>query len=185
VRPPIIFAFAVIAAATLVTGCGGSSKRANPRLLVPWTSVGDISLGEPITQLKAEGGLHGTGGVWIVHGGTPRAVEVTSDLTIHHRDTVGLTGRVNEIDFHTPYYRTRGGLGVGSAFPRRWRTSFLYSPGTKKSGGACGCWVKLGTGQRSLPWSLTNFGKQPKLIITVVHGRIVDILLTTKIAISG
>jgi hypothetical protein len=62
----------------------------------------------------------------------------------------------------------------------------MYSPGTKKSGGACGCWVKLGTGQWSLPWSLTNFGNQPKVIITVIHGRIVDILLASKEAnISG
>ena len=84
---------------------------------------------------------------------------------------------VNWIYFTSRYYRTKSGFGVGSRFPRRWRSSFIDNPTLKES--PCRCWVKVGTARRSLQPSSAYFGK-PWVIVFVSHGRVTGILLSSK-----
>ena len=77
--------------------------------------------------------------------------------------------RVGELGFETPYYRTKGGFGVGSKIPlgpchraatarceHRWH-GFVYNAWSK--GSPCHCWVKVGVGARSLRATAANFEK--------------------------
>jgi len=146
-----------------VTGCG-STKHAPPRLLVPWQSVGDIKLGEPLKQVRAEYGREGPYG-YRLYGGM---VDVESNF-----DT---SGRVTWIYVTSRYYRTTSGFGVGSRFPTAWRRSFIWNPTLKVD--PCSCWVKVGTGKRSLPLP-ARFGI-PWVIVDVAHGRVTSILLSSK-----
>jgi hypothetical protein len=78
-------------------------------------------------------------------------------------------GRVNDLDFTIPYYRTRGVFGVGSSIrlgpchrtttnpcEHRWH-GFVCDAWTK--GRPCSCWVKVGAGAASLPATTANFLK--------------------------
>ena len=84
----------------------------DPPLFVPWSRVGDIALGESLPHVEREYGSAGDGyqvnrdhvqGYYLLHG---TKLGVTFD-----------GGRVEEISFSTPYYRTKNGFGVGSTIP--------------------------------------------------------------------
>jgi hypothetical protein len=151
---------AIIVAAAL-TACGTTAKCSDPPLLVPWTRVGNISLGEPFKQVAAESGRQAR--KYRLHGGTV--------------SLWGAQGRVNFIDFTTRYYRTKSGFGVGSRFPQSWRRAFIWNGIVKLK--PCGCWVRVGTGKRSLSATGANFGK-PWVIVYVSRGRFREIFLSQK-----
>src|SRR3954452_2039734 len=108
----------VAVAAGVAMACGsasagfGASNQSDPPVLVPWHQIGGIGLGEPIGTVARDYGAVGHGyhvdartgdyvqGHYILHG---------SDV-----DVAFSSGRVSEIGFQTPYYRTRSGFGVGS-----------------------------------------------------------------------
>lgn len=165
-----------------LSGCGaGHHHRSgnDPPLLVPWSRVGDITLGEQRSDVEQEYGSVGHGfhvvqrygdsteGYYRLHGGH---VAVTFDGE-----------RVGRIGFGTPYYRTTNGFGVGSTIPlgpchrtatnpceHRWH-GFIYNPTLRED--PCRCWVKVGLAARSLVPSGTNFGK-PWFFIHLRHGRV-------------
>ena len=141
--------------------------------------VGDITLNEPATRVEREYGSVGHGfhvvdrysgaiyGYYRLHGSK---VFLTFDR-----------GRVSDIGFTTPYYRTRSGFGVGSRIPlgpchrtattpceHRWR-GFLYNLRLRED--PCRCWVKVGLGARSLRPTTENFLK-PWFFIYLSHGRV-------------
>lgn len=175
-------AVGVIAAAGVITACGGApkhtaanppSKLSDPPLLVPWSRVGDIRLGEPQKEVFAEYGGIGQGyhlydrgavtqGYYRLHG---------SRIEVDFQD-----GRVNGISFSTRYYRAKNGFGVGSMISRL-GDGYVRNPILKED--RCGCWVKVGTGKRSLPTSATNFGK-PWAIFYFSHGRVTSVYLAWK-----
>jgi hypothetical protein len=147
----------------------------DPPLLVPWSRVGDITLGEPRDRVEREYGsaghgyhvLTGTQGYYILHGG---AVEVDFE-----------NGRVEEINFGVRYYRTKSGFGVGSKIPlgpchktatypceHRWH-GFVWNEWVREK--PCGCWTKVGLARRSLPVTIDNFLK-PWFFIYIKHGRV-------------
>ncbi len=117
-----------------------------PPLLVPWSRVGNITLGEP------------------------RALFVRQ----HHRGDVSVRfygSRVGAIDFSTPYYRTKSGFGVGSRIPignGHWH-GFVWNKWVREK--PCNCWTKVGLGKQSLPVSVANFEK-PWFFIDIRHGRV-------------
>ena len=154
-------------------------------VLVPWSRVGSISLGEPRSTVYRNYGAanfhllqrwgNNTQGYFRLHG---------------TRVVVTFYGsRVGEIGFATPYYRTRNGFGVGSRIPlgRCYRTAtrscehrwhgFLYNEWNK--GAPCRCWVKIGTGRHSLPVIARNFDK-PWFFIYTEHGRATSFYLALK-----
>lgn len=151
--------------------CGASTaptamtaEKSDPPKLVLWTQVGDIKLGEPLKQVTAQFGREpGVG--YRLHGGT-----VLVGAWWPHSG-------VTSIYITTPYYRTSGGFGVGSAFPKAWRSSFIDNPTLKEK--PCGCWVKVGTGKHSLQPSTATFG-QPWVIVYVSHGKVTAIDLSSK-----
>jgi hypothetical protein len=116
-------------------------------VLVPWYRAGNITLGEPRSRFLRE----------------------------HHRRDVVVTfwnGHVSSIDFSTPYYRTRGGFGVGSRIPignGHWH-GFAWNLRLREK--PCHCWTKVGLGKHSLPATGENFTK-PWFFIDVRHGRVV------------
>jgi hypothetical protein len=151
----------------------------DPPLLVPWSRVGDIALGEPRRHVEREYGSaeHGyhvlvgkrdhVQGYYLLHG---TKVFVTFD-----------GGRVEEISFSTPYYRTKIGFGVGSTIPlgpchrtaryrceHRWH-GFVWNEWNREK--PCGCWTKAGLSQQSLPLTTANFLK-PWFFINMRHGRV-------------
>src|SRR5204863_126703 len=90
-------------------------------------------------------------------------------------------GRVTEVRFSTPYYRTKNGFGVGSRIPlgpchrtmgyrclHLWH-GFMWNLRLREN--PCSCWVKVGRGTRSLPATGDNFLK-PWFFIYVDHGRV-------------
>jgi hypothetical protein len=151
-------------------GCGPTHRAAHshlgvndPPLLVPWTRVGDITLGGLRSDIEQEYGSlkHG---YYLLHGGE-LAVTFYGD-------------RVGRIGFGTPYYRTNRGFGVGSTIPlgpchrtatnpceHRWH-GFIYNPTLRED--PCSCWVKVGTKPQSLPF---QFDK-PWFFIYLRHGRV-------------
>jgi hypothetical protein len=160
--------------------CGGSSASSDPPVLVPWSRIGDIALGESKTRVQREFGGVGQGyrviqrygntvqGAYRLHG---TEVMVTFEGT-----------RVNELDFVTPYYRTESGFGVGSAIPlggchkvksggceHRWH-GFVLHPKWKDS--PCNCWIKVGLGANSLP--VTGTFLMPWFFIFTKHGRVAE-----------
>jgi hypothetical protein len=111
-------------------------------------------------------------GVYRLHG---------SDVVVEFRG-----GRVNEIDFSTPYYRTKSDFGVGSAIPlgpcrpsasggceHTWR-GFVWYPRWKD--GPCECWVKVGLNSRTLP---LEFGR-PWFFIFTRHHRVTELYFARK-----
>jgi hypothetical protein len=153
--------------------------RSDPPLLVPWSRIGDIALGEPKARVEAEYGrarrdrLGNT--FYRLHG---------SKVFLTYGDHVyGDAGRVASLDFTTPYYRTTSGFGFGSRIrlgpchrsatsrcERRWH-GFDYGPYLRES--RCPCWVKAGVGPRSLPMTGSSFGK-PWFFIYVNHLRVTE-----------
>jgi hypothetical protein len=131
------------------------TQGSDPPVFVPWSRIGDISLGGFKREVEAEYGPEPYFG-YRLHGGT---VYVGFD-----RD------RVSEIRFSTPYYRTKSGFGVGSTIPpgHRWH-GFVWNAWVREK--PCSCWVKVGRGARSLPATTNNFLK-PWFFIDVRHGRV-------------
>ncbi len=101
-----------------------------------------------------------------------------------HRSRVIVTfygGRVGELDFETPHYRTKGGFGVGSRIPlglchgtatdpceHRWR-GLVWNAWARET--PCGCWVKVGLGAQSLPVTAASF-LRPWFFIYTHRGRV-------------
>ena len=144
----------------------GTASRADLPLLVPWTRIGDLALGESRSRVEREYGRIAQG-YYRLHG---------SRVWVAFRD-----GRVNELDFTTRYYRTRSGFGVGSRIPlgpcyrtatnqceHRWR-GFVWNAWVREK--PCNCWVKVGVGARSLPATVKNF-LMPWTFIYVRRGRV-------------
>ncbi len=174
-----------LVAAVVAGGCGfrsvhaGTDSPSDPPLLVPWNRVGNITLGEPRARVEAEYGSVGHGyHVLQRYGDT-----VQGYYRLHgSRVIVTFYGdRVGELDFATPYYRTKGGFGVGSKIPlgrchrtatnpceHRWR-GFVYNPSLRED--PCRCWVKAGLGARSLPVNATSFAK-PWFFIYLRRGHV-------------
>lgn len=170
----------------LAAGCAGGGDHhaaaSDPPLLIPWTRVGDISLGEPQARVEHEYGSPG-------HGYHVQ-VRITNGLQgyyVLHGTDVGVEfvgGRVKRIDVGSRYYRTKGGFGVGSRIPlgpcvrtfthrcgHRWH-GFVWNEYDHDS--PCSCWIKVGYGKRSLPP-----GPEPWTVIWVRHGRVAALTLST------
>ena len=84
----------------------------DPPRLVPWTRIGNITLGERRKRVESEYGSVGTDYYVLQRYGN----DVQGYYRLHGRK-VAVTfygGRVGELDFATRYYPTEGGLGVGS-----------------------------------------------------------------------
>lgn len=164
-----------------------SKARSDPTSLVPWSRIGDISLGEPRKIVESEyGGIgHGyhvlqrygktTQGYYHLHG--------SRVIVTFYGETVG------ELEFSTPYYRTKSGFGVGSLIPlgpchrtttnsceHRWR-GFVYNVRLRER--PCNCWVKVGIGSRSLAPTAANFSK-PWFIIYLRHGHVARFYFALK-----
>jgi hypothetical protein len=138
----------------------------DPPIFIPWKRIGHISLGSYKEEVEAE------------YGPEPRY-----GYRLHtSRVFVGFDrGRVSEIRFLTPYYRTKNDFGVGSRIPlgpchrtrknrceHRWH-GFVWNAWVREK--PCNCWVKVGRGARSLPATLENFLK-PWFFINVDQGRV-------------
>jgi hypothetical protein len=183
VRKSVLLASAAFVACFAVAGSDLAAAKAHsasdPPLLVPWNRVGNIVLGEPRARVEREYGSAGHGyhvlaqitngvqGYYVLHGGW-----VGVDFE---------NGRVEEINFAMPYYRTKSGFGVGSKIPlgpcrktathrcgHRWH-GFLWKEYYRE--GPCSCWVKVGLGRQSLPPTVDNFEK-PWVFIDIKHGRV-------------
>src|SRR5947209_7193436 len=111
----ILFGGSVLALVAAIVVASGSAARSNAHTLVRWTRVGDIRLGEPMKDVTAEYGAE-KGSGYHLHGGTV----LVGSWWPH--------SGVTEIYFTTRYYRTPGGWGVGSTFPKSWRSSFVRNP---------------------------------------------------------
>ena len=140
----------------------------DPPLLVPWRSIGHISLGEPKRQVESDYGFPGD--EYHVLSRTNGILQGYYRLHLARIYVTFQDGVVNELAFSTPYYRTRAGFGVGSTMPkaRTWH-GFVYDAWNR--GRPCECWVKVGLGARSLPATTANFLK-PWFFIYTKHGRV-------------
>lgn len=141
----------------------------NPQpLLVRWRGIGDIRLGDPKARVVREYRAQSRVGRFELDFRMPGG-----------RVQVGFDGgRVSSIWFSTPYYRTNGGLGVGSTIPRgrRWH-GFLWNAWRREK--PCSCWVKVGRGPRSLPATTANFLK-PWTFIDVRDGRVASFYFAAR-----
>jgi hypothetical protein len=171
-----------VAAAAGLPGCGSrtaavakGTRAADAPILVPWHRIGDIALGESRSRVESEYGVLPATGYYRLHG---TRVRVLFD-----------SGHVSEISFSTPYYRTKQGFGVGSRIPlgpchktahdpceHLWN-GFIYNGWSK--GAPCHCWVKVGTGPRSLEPSTANFMK-PWFFINTRDGRVSSFYFALK-----
>jgi hypothetical protein len=137
-------------------------------VLVPWSGIGAIQLGEMRSQVRRDydsvGRRYHTLGYYVLH---------RSRVYVTFED-----GVVNQIDFTTPYYRTPDGFGVGSRIPTggQWR-GFVWNPRLRES--PCSCWVKVGDNRRSLAPSAANFLKH-WVIVHVHDGRVTEILMAER-----
>jgi hypothetical protein len=157
----------------------GTPRASDPPVLVPWTRVADIRLGESAKRVESEYGKEGSRGFYRLHG---------SRIYVDFEN-----GRVKAVDFSTPYYRTRSGFGVGSRIPygpcvktpepvganpcgHRWH-GFLRNEFSKEK--VCGCWVKVGFGKRSLrPSPAKYYGVKPWFFIYIRRGRVASFSFT-------
>jgi hypothetical protein len=154
----------------------------DPPLLVPWSRVGDIWLGEPQARVEREYGSPGHGYHLVVR--------ITNGLqgyyTLHGGEVAVMFrgGRVERIDADPRYYRTKSGFGVGSRIPfgpcvrtfthrcgHRWH-GFVWNEFYKET--PCGCWMKVGRGKRSL-----RPGPGPWTLIWVRHSRVTGFTFST------
>ena len=148
----------------------------DPPLLVPWSRIGDIALGESRERVeRVYGSKRDPLGFYRIHGGK---VWVSYDRR-----------RVADIGFTTPYYRTKSGFGVGSKVPlgpchrtgktrceHRWH-GFVWNAWAREK--PCSCWVKVGLGPRSLPATVKNFLK-PWFFIYMRGGRVTRFYFALK-----
>jgi hypothetical protein len=171
-------ALAAVLAVALCASPGHARMAQDPPRFVPWKRIGDISLGAEKADVQREYGTTGHGyHVLQRYGNT-----IQGYYRLHHtRVIVTFYGRrVGELEFATPYYRTRAGFGVGSKIPlgpchrtarknceHRWN-GFVFNAWSRES--PCNCWVKVGTGRRSLPATVSNFEK-PWFFIYTEGGR--------------
>lgn len=182
----------------LLTACGTTNTtpptrrlkegaRSDPPIFVPWRRVGNVVLGEPRARVEREYGSAGHGyhvlspftngvqGYYLLRGGP---------VGVGFQD-----GRVGEIRFASPYYRTKSGFGVGSRIPlgpchktatyrceHRWH-GFVWNEWVREK--PCGCWTKVGLGARSLPLTLDNF-LRPWFFIYIKRGRVDSFVLARK-----
>jgi len=150
------------------------TQGSDPPVFVPWSRIGDISLGGFKEEVAADYGPEPRYG-YRLHGGI---VDVTFDR-----------GQVSAIRFTTPYYRTKNGFGVGSRIPlglchrtmgyaclHLWH-GFMWNLRLRE--GPCRCWVKVGRGKRSLPATGDNFLK-PWFFINVHRGRVSSFYFALK-----
>jgi hypothetical protein len=150
------------------------TEGSDPPLFVPWTTIGGISLDGFKAEVEAEYGFEPRYG-YRLHGSR---MSVAFDR-----------GRVSEIRFSTPYYRTKNGFGVGSKIPlgpchrtstsrceHRWH-GFVWNAWRKEK--PCSCWVKVGRGRHSLPVAGVNFLK-PWFFIYVDNGRVSSFYFALK-----
>jgi hypothetical protein len=157
---------AALGAAQCESGHAASATPSDAPLIVPWSRIGDIWLGEARARVVREYGPQPRLG-YRLHRGT---VQVSFDR-----------GRVRAIYFSTPYYRTKSGIGVGSSLPlgpchrtaqsrcRHLWHGFVWNAWSKEK--PCSCWTKVGLGRRSLPATVDNYLK-PWFIISVRRGRV-------------
>jgi hypothetical protein len=150
------------------------TQGSDPPLFVPWSRIGDISLGSYKEEVQAEYGSEPRYG-YRLHGS---------------RVFVGFDrGQVSEIRFSTPYYRAKNGFGVGSRIPlgpchrtmgypclHLWH-GFMWNLTLREK--PCSCWVKVGRGPRSLPATGDNFLK-PWFFINVNRARISSFYFALK-----
>jgi hypothetical protein len=150
------------------------TEGSDPPVFVPWSRIGDISLGSYKDEVEAEYGPEPTYG-YRLHGS---------------RVVVGFDrGQVSEIRFSTRYYRAKNGFGVGSRIPlgpchrtmgypclHLWH-GFMWNLTLREK--PCSCWVKVGRGARSLPATGDSFLK-PWFFINVSHGRISSFYFALK-----
>ena len=150
------------------------TQGSDPPIFVPWSRIGDISLGGYKDEVEAEYGSEPRYG-YRLHGS---------------RVFVGFDrGQISEIRFSTPYYRAKNGFGVGSRIPlgpchrtmgypclHLWH-GFMWNPTLREK--PCSCWVKVGRGPRSLPATGDNFLK-PWFFINVKRGRISSFYFALK-----
>jgi hypothetical protein len=156
-------------------------------VLVPWTGVGAISLGEGRTQVAHD--YDAAGHRFHVQARGDRILD--GYYALHHSRlyVTFRDGRVNDLGWTTRFYRTSEGFGVGSRIPlgpchrtatapceRRWH-GFVWNALVRDK--PCSCWVKVGYGKRSLPATGANFLK-PWTLIYVRHGRVTRFHLSRK-----
>jgi hypothetical protein len=190
-RASAVVMVALIAA--LAAGCSSCTKhghaaaKSNPPLLELTGRVGNITLGEPKTKVESEYGTEGNG----FHVTFRNTGSIAGYYRLHRGRVLVVFdgGRVSELDVRTPYYRTKGGVGVGSRIPlgpcrktatkpceHRWH-GFVWDAWVRET--PCNCWVKVGSGGRSLPVTTKNFMK-PWFFINVRHGRVPRFYLAWK-----
>jgi hypothetical protein len=183
----------VALAAGVVTACAfasmslAASPQSDPPVLVPWHQIGRIGLGEPLRNVERSYGTVGHG----YHVDARTGDYVQGHYTLHgsNVDVAFSSGRVSEIGFQTPYYRTRSGFGVGSKVPlgpcyktatspceHRWH-GFVYNAWNRDK--PCECWVKVGLAPQSLAASPANFLK-PWFFIDMRHGRVSRFYFASK-----
>jgi hypothetical protein len=150
------------------------TQGSDPPVFVPWSRIGDISLGGFKEEVQAEYGSEPRDG-YRLHGS---------------RVVIGFDrGQVSEIRFSTSYYRAKNGFGVGSrirlgpchrtmgyACLHLWH-GFMWNLTLREK--PCSCWVKVGRGPHSLPATTDNFLK-PWFFINVNRGRISSFYFALK-----
>jgi hypothetical protein len=188
-RAPATFAllgvFAVAAGLHLATA--DAHRAGDPPVLVPWSRIGDIALGEATTQVESIYGSEGYG-----YHVLSRDNGIVQGYYRLHDSRVFVTfedGRVNEINFTTRYYRTDSRFGVGSTIPlgpchktatnvceHRWH-GFVWNAWVREK--PCTCWVKVGLGAGSLPATTANFSRA-WFFIYMRHGRVTSFHFALK-----
>jgi len=190
--PRPLLALAAIAAIAAIAPAGIAASRSrgavvDPPRLVPWSRIGDIALDESRARVQSEYGAEGRGYHVIQRYG-----ENTQGYYRLHGSRVVVTfygARVGELDFETPYYRTKAGFGVGSRIPlgrchavatnpceHRWH-GFVWNLTLSEK--PCGCWTKVGLGARSLPATGKNYLK-PWFFIYTSRGRVTRFYFALK-----
>jgi hypothetical protein len=168
---------AVIALLGTTQAATARSTTSDPPVLVPWSRVGAIRLGESRAAVYRD---YGAANFHVLQ----RWANNTQGYFRLHGSRIVVTfygAHVGEIGFTTTYYRTTDGFGVGSSIPlgvchrtatrtceHRWH-GFVYNEWNK--GTPCECWVKIGTGGRSLPVTVRNFNN-PWFFIYMKRGRV-------------
>jgi hypothetical protein len=183
----VAVAAGVVTASGSASVCAGASNQSDPPLLVPWHQIGSIALGEPIGSVEREYGAVGHG----YHVDVRTGDYIQGHYRLHGSkvNVAFSSGRVSEIEFQTPYYRTRRGFGVGSKVPlgpcyktatspceHRWH-GFVYNAWNRDK--PCNCWVKVGLQAQSLEASGINFLK-PWFFIYMHRGRVSDFYFASK-----
>jgi hypothetical protein len=190
VRRRLLVTSAVLLGLTAVgvqLAVASADAASDPPLLVAWSRIGDITLGQSKARVESEYGSVGSGFHVLYRSG-----DIQQGYYRLHASRVIVTfhgSRVGELDFTTPYYRTKSGFGVGSTIPlgpclrgatgrcqHRWH-GFVFDAWNK--GSLCHCWVKVGLGKESLSATTANFLK-PWFFIYTRHGRVTEIYLALK-----